>query len=318
MINGVVTTLTNCIQEADKDNWKVTVIHPGQFKNFSCPGYPEVKIALPFGLKDRLDRTHDTHIHIATEGPLGIVARNWCVANNVPFTTAYHTKWPEFLREIYKIPTWLSVKFMRWFHNQSACVLTTTETMKSELENQGIGKKVASWTRGVDLKLFRSPRVRASGRSKPRLVSVGRISKEKNLDAFCQLPASEYELVIVGDGPYRAELKAKYPHVKFTGMLKGRALVKEYTEADVMVFSSLHDTFGLVMIESMYQGTPVAAFPVTGPLDVIQEGITGAMDEVLADAVKKALKLNRKKVSDTARARWTWRNAWEKLRDNLS
>jgi glycosyltransferase involved in cell wall biosynthesis len=315
-VNGVVTTLENCIREAEQEGWSITVIHPDCFRNFKCPGYQDVILSLPFGMGRMIEESNPDHIHIAVEGPLGLAAVRWCKKNKRPYTTAYHTKWPEFLQHIYGLSPKITTKALRWFHKGSTSVLTTTETMAEELRTMGITDRAVAWTRGVNAENFDNPRGDSVAR-KPKLVSVGRVSKEKNLDAFCSLHQDKYELTVVGDGPYRKELENKYPHVKFVGVKKGKELAAQYRDADVMVFTSLTDTFGLVMIEAMYMGTPVAAYPVTGPVDVIDSGVTGCMSEDLELAIYGALKLDRKACSDFARTKWTWNNAWHIMRDNL-
>jgi glycosyltransferase involved in cell wall biosynthesis len=316
-VNGVVTTLENCIREAEQEGWQVTVIHPDNFRNFKCPGYDDVIIALPFGIGKMIRESKPDHIHIAVEGPLGLAAMRWCKKHKRPYTTAYHTKWPEFLQHLYGLNPKRTTKALKWFHKGSVSVLTTTETMAKELRVAGITDRAVAWTRGVNATNFANPRHHVEIGDKVKLVSVGRVSKEKNLDVFCSLNPDNYDLTVVGDGPYLAELKAKYPHVKYVGVKKGAELADEYRNADVMVFTSLTDTFGLVMIESMYMGTPVAAFPVTGPVDVIDQDITGYMDEHIELAIAKALGIDRQLCSDFARNKWTWKQAWHIMRDNL-
>ena len=201
------------------------------------------------------------------------------------------------------ITNWLLGKF------HSGLVLTTTQSMVNELKENNIGKFQYAISRGVNSNMFINPR-HTHTLYKPKLVSVGRVSREKNLDVFCQL-SDKYHLTVVGDGPYLSELKSKYPNVMFTGMLHGCDLVNCYRSSDVMVFTSLTDTFGLVMIESMYTGTPVAAFNVTGPIDVIDNGITGYMGEDLNKSIEHCLVLDRKTCSDFARDKWTWSNTWK-------
>jgi glycosyltransferase involved in cell wall biosynthesis len=319
-VNGVVTTLENCIREAEQEGWLVTVIHPGNFKNFKCPGYDDVIISIPFGLGKMIEESNPDHIHIAVEGTLGIAAVRWCKKNKHPYTTAYHTKWPEFLQHIYGVSPKITTKVLKWFHKGSQHVLTTTETMVKELRDQGITDKAVAWTRGVNADVYDFPRYEpfeVTALDSIKLVSVGRVSKEKNLDVICALDPTKYELTIVGDGPYLSELKAKYPHVKFVGVKKGKELAAIYRDAEVMVFPSLADTFGLVMIESMYMGTPVAAFPVTGPIDVIDQDVTGYMHDNIEKAIGEALTLDRKACADAARTKWTWNHAWHIMRDNL-
>lgn len=316
-VNGVVTTLENCIREAESEGWAVTVIHPGNFRNFKCPGYDDVVISIPIGLGRMLEQSLADHIHIAVEGPLGIAAMHWCKRNKRPYTTAYHTKWPEFLQHLYGISPKITTKVMKWFHKGSINVLTTTETMAKELRDSGITDNAIPWTRGVNVSTFTNPRYNSNSDRAIKLVSVGRVSKEKNLDVICALNPDKYDITIVGDGPYLNELKSKYPKVHYVGVKKGISLAEEYKKADVMVFTSLADTFGLVMIEAMYMGTPVAAYPVTGPVDVIEQDVTGIMDSNIEIAITKASWLDRKACSDAARNKWTWNNAWHIMRDNL-
>jgi glycosyltransferase involved in cell wall biosynthesis len=319
-VNGVITTLKNTIKEAEQDGWTVTVIHPGMFKSWLAPGSHDVMLSIPFGMGKKIAETKPDHIHIAVEGPLGIAAVSYCKKKKIKYTTAYHTKWPEFLNHIYKVPTSITVKALRWFHKGSERVLTTTQTMVDELRDQGISDKGVAWTRGVNADVYADPRYEWYSwrdNQQVKLVSVGRISKEKNLDAFCKLDPNYYDLTVVGDGPYLEELKENYPHVKFVGMKHGKELAQYYRDAEVMVFTSKTDTFGLVMIESMYMGTPVAAFPVPGPIDVIKQNVTGFCDDDLKRAIGKCLAMDRKKVANTARKQWTWRKAWEIMRNNL-
>ena len=319
-VNGVYTTLKNTVKEAEKDGWIVTVIHPGLFKHCRAPGSHDVMLSLPFGMGKKIDASNPDHIHVAVEGPLGIAAVRYCKKINIKYTTAYHTKWPEFLKHIYKIPENITIKGLRWFHKGSERVLTTTQTMVDELRDQGISDKGVAWTRGVDADTYSEPRHEwYSWQDNPpvKLVSVGRVSKEKNLDAFCKLDPYYYDLTVVGDGPYLEELKETYPHVKFVGMKHGKELAEYYRDAEVMVFTSKTDTFGLVMIEAMYMGTPVAAYPVPGPKDVIKQHVTGYVHNDIKFAIGKCLAMDRKRVSDVARKQWTWRKAWEIMRNNL-
>jgi glycosyltransferase involved in cell wall biosynthesis len=316
--NGVVTTLENCVIEAQKDGWKVTVISPDLFKNFPAPGNDEVRLSLPIGLNKMIKQSNPDYIHIATEGPLGFAAMLWCRLRGKAYTTAYHTKWPEFLEEIYGLDPKITTSALKFFHKKSESVLTTTDTLVDELYYSGISEKGVAWTRGVNEELFHSPRYETTQSNKIKLLSVGRASKEKNLDAFCELNPELYDLTVVGDGPYLTELKSRYPHVKFVGKKKGKELVDFYRNADVMVFTSLTDTFGLVMIESMYMGTPVAAFNVTGPNEVISNRITGCVNTNIDKAIVDAYALDRKNVSDYARYKWSWKNAWQIMKENLS
>ena len=311
-VNGVVTTLTNLVAQAELNGYQVLVIHPGMFLNFSAIGYPEVKLSITFGVKKMIEKFKPDHLHIATEGPLGLAAR--ISYRRETYTTAYHTQWADFLKDMLRIPPSLTWKFIRWFH-QHGKVMVPTPSIKTELLNQKIKAEVVLFSRGVNIDKL-SANVKHPKNIKPRLLSVGRISKEKNLDIFCLLDHTKYDLIVVGNGPYLETLKTKYPHVTFTGMLSGTKLANEYVKADCMVFTSLKDTFGLVIIESQCLGTPVAAFPVTGPIDVILPK-TGAMHKNIDKAIAIALKLDRNVCANVARKQYSWQNAWKQFNTNL-
>jgi glycosyltransferase involved in cell wall biosynthesis len=232
----------------------------------------------------------------------------------IPHNTAYHTKFPEGLRKLFGIPESLTWRFVRWFHKHSGKVLTTTDSMVAELKAHGFSGEVIPWTRGVDRDIF-YPRKRESD-PKYILVCVARVSKEKNLEDFFELDYPGARKIMVGDGPMLETYKKKYPDVEFVGFKTGPDLAYYYNLADVFVFPSQWETFGIVMIEAMACGTPVAAYPCQGPEDVIDEGVTGCMNDDLKQAVKDALMLDRTKVWQGS-GRWTWDRAWEIFRDNL-
>jgi len=254
------------------------------------------------------------YIHIATEGPLGLFARKYLSLAGIRYNTAYHTKFPEGLKKILYIPEWITWLYVRWFHKHSGKVLTTTNSMVEELQQHGFNTEVIPWTRGVDRQIFR-PKLRENFPGK-YLLCVSRVSKEKNLEAFFELDYPGYQKIMVGDGPMLDVYKTQYPDVTFTGFKTGVDLARYYANAEVFVFPSRWETFGIVMIESMACGTPVAAYPCQGPIDVIDEGLTGCMRENLKDAIDTCLKLNRKDVEKFSN-RWTWDHAWEIFRDNL-
>jgi len=305
-VNGVSTTYKNILKLSPG---QLHILHPGMFKWTSFSVYPEVQICTePVKVWKTIKELTPTHVHIATEGVMGVVARTYCEYHNVPYTTAYHTKFPDFLYELAHVPKGITWAFLRWFHKHATAVLTTTETMCMELYEQRITNAV-SWTRGVDVELFGQPRTEQIQHEKPVLVSVGRVSREKNLDAFCKLDTNKFQLQLVGDGPYLEELKQKYPNVEFLGYKHGYELGQIYANADCMVFTSLTDTFGLVMIESMSMGTPVAAYPVTGPTDAITHGTTGFYYEDLNKAINECLSLDRDIVAVAAHNKWSWQQA---------
>lgn len=311
-VNGVVTTLTNIVKQAEEEGWKVLVIHPGMFPSISAPKYPEVKLSWARGIKKKIKEFAPDHLHIATEGPLGLAAR--ISFRREQYTTAYHTQWSMFLKDIIGLPEFITWKFLRWFHEHGN-VMVPTPSIKQELLNHGIKSNIVLFGRGVDLTLL-NPTIEHKPNQKPVLLSVGRVSVEKNLDVFCQLDKNKYDLVVVGDGPYLQKLKEKYPHVRFAGMLKGTALANEYVFADCMVFTSVKDTFGIVIIESQCLGTPVAAYPVKGPIDIIQNN-TGAMDLNLDLSIERALLLDRNECANQARQHFSWENSWRQFKSNL-
>jgi glycosyltransferase involved in cell wall biosynthesis len=312
-VNGVVTTFTNIELEAEKDGYKIKYLDPRSFPHVSCPGYPEVKLCWPRQIGKMILSEHPDYIHIATEGPLGVAARIWLDHKGWRYNTSYHTRFPEFLKKLYKVPEFITYAYIRWFHKHSGKVLTTTDAMVKELEEKGFSN-VISWTRGINRQSLSPSGPRIFNRDTV-LLSVGRISKEKNLDALIPLQY-EFDIVVVGDGPYRSELESKMPAAQFVGYKSGRELADYYQAADVFVFTSMTDTFGLVMIESMSLGTPVAAYPVRGPLDVVEEGVNGYLNDDLYQAIKQCLELDRDTVKNSSE-KWTWENCWKIFRDNL-
>jgi glycosyltransferase involved in cell wall biosynthesis len=313
-INGVVTTYTNIEACALLDGYRVVYITPRDFRYFDCPGYNEVKIAYPRAMGKKIEAVNPDHIHIATEGPIGLCARKYLSAHGLRYNTAYHTKFPEGLRALFGIPEALTWPLVRWFHKHSGKVLTTTDTMVKELRDHGFDGDVIPWTRGVDRDVF-YPKPRGPNQN-PMLVCVSRVSKEKNLEDFFQLDYPGARKIMVGDGPMREEYEATYPDVEFVGFKTGKELADYYRMADVFVFPSRWETFGLVMIEAMACGTPVAAYPVPGPKDVIDQGTTGYMEHDLRVAVDQCLVMDRNLVAQGSQ-RWTWQRAWEIFRDNL-
>ena len=314
-INGVVTTYKNIEACAVLDGYRVVYITPGDFSYISCTRYNEVKIAYPRAMGKKIEEINPDHIHIATEGPIGLSARKYLSKRGYRYNTAYHTKFPEGLKKLFGIPEALTWPLIRWFHKHSGKVLTTTDTMVQDLKDHGFDGELVSWTRGVDRITFNSAS-RTQSRTGPVLLCVSRISQEKNLDDFCSLDYPGATKIMVGDGPYREELERRYPDVHFVGFKTGERLATYYANADVFVFPSQWETFGIVMIEAMACGTPVAAYPVTGPLDVIDEGITGCVNLLLKQAVTDCLFLPRRQVWDGSQ-RWSWDRAWEIFRDNL-
>jgi glycosyltransferase involved in cell wall biosynthesis len=307
--NGVVTTLENVIARVERAGHVVDVIEPGRFRTLPLPSYPEIRVAVnPWTLGRLIDEAQPDGVHIATEGPLGLAARRYLKRRRIAFTTSLHTKFPEYVHARVGVPLSLGYAFLRRFHGDAACTLVTTESHRVELAARGFERLVV-WGRGVDTERFR-PRPRRP-REVPRLLYVGRVAVEKNLEAFLALDVPGCK-VVVGDGPARAALEARYPDVEWLGFRHGDALVECYADADVFVFPSRTDTFGLVMLEAMACGTPVAAFPVTGPIDVVVEGVNGSLDRDLATAIDRALAVDRA----SCRA-FALRHSWDAIAERL-
>lgn len=313
-VNGVVTTLNNVVKQLEKLGHYVKVVTPEDCV-FQIPTpYPDVKMGFWLDHSPRKMINGFDHVHIATpEGSVGKKYLNASLKAKIKFTTGYHTKWPEFLHAMFKLPVNLSYWYMRKLHKHSSAVMVPTETAKRELEEQGF-INVVSWTRGVDREQFEY-NDKPSGF--PVLVCVSRISKEKGLDEFCELDTPGYQKVVVGDGPYLNELKERYDDVMFAGVKHGKHLAECYRQAQCFVFPSRADTFGVVMIESMACGTPVAAYPVTGPLDVIEPNVTGVMHNDLSQAIKEACSLDRKTVYEGS-LKWTWENCAKQFLTHLA
>jgi glycosyltransferase involved in cell wall biosynthesis len=314
-VNGVVTTFKNLENQAGCYGHRIVYIDPGQFPHFACPGYPEVKISWPHGISKKIKALQPDYIHIATEGPVGLFARWWCERNHIPYNTSYHTDFAKFLKKMYHVPESWTWWYLRWFHKNSHRVLVTTESIRQELLAQGF-QNLRVWTRGVDRTIFNSTHRGATAAGRPVLLSVGRVSVEKGLDDFCRLDMPWCHKIIVGDGPYRRELERRYPTIEFVGAKRGIDLARYYAQADVFVFASRADTFGVVNIEALACGTPVAAYPVPGPQDIVESGLTGFLNDNLELAVRQCLTLDRADV-ETASLSWTWAECWRIFEENL-
>lgn len=315
-INGVVTTFNQLEIQAKADDYDMQFIDPSDFKHINCPGYSDVKLSLPLGIGEKIRDLDPDYIHIATEGPIGFAARCWLDWHGWKYNTSYHTKFPEFLKKMYRVPEWITYKYLRWFHKHSGRVLVTTKTMAEELKQNQFRQDLIPWTRGVDSEVFTPLENLNFNTDEKILLNVGRVSKEKGLDDFCSLNIPNTRKIVVGDGPYRKELQRKYPNVHFAGALRGRELAMYYSSADVFVFPSKHDTFGIVMIESMRCGTPVAGYSVPGPIDVIEQGVNGYHGDDLRKSIESCMKLDRKTVHESS-AKWTWENCWKIFKENL-
>jgi glycosyltransferase involved in cell wall biosynthesis len=289
--NGVVNTLRHTAAALEAQQHVVELITPTQFRTVPCPSYPEIRLSLFPGsaVRERIERFDPDAIHVATEGPIGVATRRLCLARGMPFTTSYHTQFPEYVRSRLPIPLTWSYAAMRRFHGAAAHCMVSTQSMQERLEARGF-RNIVRWQRGVDTKLFFPRSKEFLNLARPVAIYVGRLAVEKNIDAFLKM-AWRGTKVVVGDGPDRARLQQRYPDAVFRGFRFGEDLACHLAAADVMVFPSVTDTFGLVNLESMACGVPVAAFPVPGPIDVIQEGVTGALDWDLAAAARRAVKL---------------------------
>lgn len=316
-VNGVVTTLSNLVNQAKKNGDKVYVYHSGRCTlRFPLPSYPEIKIGIPNPLHilSLLKKQKWDHIHIATpEGPIGQSFVLSCRILKIPFSTSCHTKFPEFINAKWPfVSVDLGWKVMKYLYKGSSIILTTTESMVNELKDKGFDQEIRSWTRGVNREIFYPDNFVNDN----ILLCVSRVSHEKGLDDFCSLNIPNTKKVLVGDGPYLNELKEKYNDVEFVGKKTGKELGDYYRKASVFVFPSKTDTFGVVNIESMACGTPVAAYPVTGPIDIIDNGKNGYMSNNLGDAIYKCLSLNRQTVYESS-LKWTWENCYLQFKNIL-
>jgi glycosyltransferase involved in cell wall biosynthesis len=315
-VNGVVTALQHVTERLRDEGDEVTLIAPDRFRTLPCPTYPEIRLALasPGTVAKLINENRADFIHIATEGPLGLLARRHCLKSGRGFTTSYHTKFPEYVCARAPLPSSLLYGFMRRFHNSGLGCMIATQSLEQDLAARGF-TSLMRWPRGVDRKLFRPRRDADLGLPRPIFLYVGRVAVEKNIDAFLRLdlPGSK---VVVGDGPAREALRRTYPDAHFLGTLRGEELARAYSAANVFVFPSLTDTFGNVVLEALASGLPVAAFPVTGPKDVITDPRVGVLDADLGRAALAALQLK----ADDAR-RFTESFSWEAsariFRDNL-
>ena len=293
-VNGVVRTYEYTRDQLQALGHEVYFITPEGFNTLPCPSYPSIRLAIAprRSVARQLSEISPDAIHIATEGPLGHAARSCCLKFDLPFTTSFHTRFPEYIRMRIFLPVNWTYAYLRRFHMPAVRTLVPTLTQKMDLEHWGFNN-IAVWSRGVDTNLFRPRDKGLSNLHRPVFAYMGRVAVEKNLEAFLalDLPGSK---VVIGDGPDLEKVKRRYPQVRYTGFLFGEALAAELAMADVFVFPSMTDTFGIVLLEAMACGVPVAAYPVTGPLDVVQQGVTGIVNKDLRQAAMEALELNPK------------------------
>ena len=317
-VNGVVRTLRTVTAEMRAMGKTVEVVGPDRFNTMPMPSYPEIRLALFPGRKlaKIIDDFQPDALHVATEGPLGLAARAYAKRKNIQFTTAFHTRFAEYLEARTKIPSRLTYAWLRRFHGAGSAVMVATQSLRDELTARGF-KHVRPWSRGVDLDAFHPAPREAWDLPRPIFAYVGRVAVEKNLRAFLSLDLPGSKLV-VGDGPQRKALEKEFPGAHFAGARHGAALAAAYAGADVFVFPSRTDTFGLVVLEALASGLPVAAYPVTGPMDILGEAPrpVGALDEDLRTACLKALQIDRAHCRPYAE-QYSWRACAERFMDNL-
>ena len=315
-VNGVVRTYEGVVGRLPEFGWTADVLSPSEFKTVPMPTYPEIRLALstPRQVARRIVTFAPDYIHIATEGPIGMMARRYCRLAGRPFTTSYHTKFPEYLAARFPFRESWSYAMLRGFHNAGAGVMVATPSLADDLRGKGF-RQILPWTRGVDTELYRPRPDRVFGAEVPVFAYVGRVAVEKNIEAFLKLDLPGKK-VVVGSGPQLEQLSARYPDVLFTGPKFGEDLARCYASADVFVFPSLTDTFGIVLLEAMASGVPVAAYPVTGPQDVVADGRSGVLNEDLGAAALQALELDRAACREYALG-FSWTKCVQLFVDNI-
>jgi glycosyltransferase involved in cell wall biosynthesis len=314
-VNGVVRTYERLAQEAPELGFEVSFLAPPLFYTLPCPTYPEIRLALagPRAIARHIEEMRPDFIHIATEGPIGLMTRRYCRKTKHPFTTSYHTRFPEYVSARLPVPVGWCYALQRRFHNGAAGTFVATQSVTAELKARGF-ERLMLWSRGVDTDVFRPREVRLFG-PKPVFLYVGRVAVEKNIKAFLDLDLPGRK-VLVGGGPQTPELARLYPDALFTGPKHGEALAQAYASADVFVFPSLTDTFGLVLLEALASGVPVAAYPASGPRDVLTDPRVGVLSLDLREAILRALDLDR----DAARAHaldYSWDNSARQFIENV-
>ncbi len=312
-VNGVVRTLTNTVSELKAMYHDVEVIEPSMYKTFPCPFYPEIPYT--YGINDMHERIpYRCAVHIATEGPLGLAYSDFCRKNKIWFTTSYTTNYPEYLNHYLWVPKSWSYAYLKWFHNRSSGTMVSTPHLQQRLEWKGF-KNLKRWSRGVNTHLFK-PRETPQQNGYMTLLYVGRVAAEKNLEAFLDIP--DHVKLVVGDGPALKSLEKKYPKAIFAGALHGTRLADKYRLADCFVFPSKTDTFGVVLLEALASGVPIAAYPVEGPIDIWDGDIkTGFLHEDLSVAVENALMHGRSAYCRELALKYTWRECTKQFVSNL-
>ncbi len=317
-VSGVVRTLDTTARVLREWGHTVEVIEPTAYPSVPTPFYPEIPICYPRPgrVYERVLKFRPDHVHISTEGALGFLVRQFCQRLRWAFTTSYHTRFPEYLKRLARVPEWISYRFLKWFHSSSKTMMVATPSLEKELTERGFRPPIRRWSRGVDLSIFRPREKVDSGYPRPVLLYVGRVSHEKGIGDFLKLKTPGTKLV-VGDGPARSSLEKQYPEAVFLGYRKGQALGEVYASADLFVFPSKTDTFGVVLIEALASGLPVAAYPVTGPGDIITSDKFGALDNDLGKAVERALATSNPTACAAEGASYTWENCTRQFLANL-
>jgi glycosyltransferase involved in cell wall biosynthesis len=315
-VNGVVRTLEQTAAALRPLGAEMVMLSPQRFRTVPMPSYPQIRLALatPAQIERCIDEASPDAVHIATEGPIGFLARRACLARGMPFTTSYHTRFPEYLAARAPIPEGLSYAYLRRFHNAGAGTMISTRSMEADLTARGF-RRLMRWSRGVDADLFRPRPESMFDLPRPIFLTVARVAKEKNLPAFLglDLPGSK---VVVGDGPAMKALSTQFPDAHFIGAMAPERLAIAYASADVFVFPSLTDTFGIVLLEAMASGLPVAAFPVPGPLDVVAGSGAGVLDDDLRHAALTCVDIDREACRAHALT-YSWEASAAQFIDNI-
>jgi glycosyltransferase involved in cell wall biosynthesis len=323
-VNGVVTTYTHLVKELTKLGVTTTLlsIHSKNIKSFKLPFYPEIRLAWnTWNVKDRIKEINPDMIHIATEHSMGVAAKLFCDKKGIPYTTSYHTKLPEFIKsKFWLFPLSIGYRYMRWFHGNAKTTFVTNESMYDLLRNKGFKQPLFILGRAADTDIFSpSKRTYHQDHVRPILLYAGRVSTEKNISAFLNLPCDLGDKIVVGDGPQLEYLKKNYPNVLFTGYKFGEDLAEAYANAEVFVFPSLTDTHGIVMTEANACGTPVAAYYVQGPKDYIINGLNGYVSDDLCESIEQCLKItDRKGIARYIRENYQWSSIAKEFLSKLS